>query len=168
MNFIISDLRINEEKAANDAGLSLEDYNKMIVEKWNSVVKNDNDIVFVYGKFGGGFRETLKETIDKMNGLIYIMNSKENEFNPVFWESMGIYKIWDCGFRYKKEDLSFSTSGSKEYDYQIVSGKANLGVPFKDKKLSLEAKYWDYTPIDVEELPQIVLRMSEFDKMEEG
>ena len=46
--YIIADTKFNHPLAAKDAGKTIEEYNQMLINNWNSVVKED-DLIFVFG-----------------------------------------------------------------------------------------------------------------------
>ena len=58
-------------------------------------------------------------------------------------------------------------SGKNKYDYKIVTEKDKQDTVFSNKNLSIEAKYWDYTPILMADLEGIIHNMELFESMED-
>ena len=73
--YIISDIRFNDFDAAKKDFTLIEDYNDFRINKWNSVV-NEDDTVLIFGKFGGG---DMKSIINKLNGTIIIADLDDNQ-----------------------------------------------------------------------------------------
>ena len=167
--YIISDIRFNDFDAAKANFTLIEDYNDFRINKWNSVV-NEDDTVLIFGKFGGG---DMKSIINKLNGTIIIADSDDNQnYSINEWKNMGV--------KYVLKRNAFHTYGDSKTAYFtpvklddnddsiiFTTEKDNLGQVFKGNRLSIEAKYWDYTPIKLDELGDIIERMKEYADMEE-
>lgn len=167
--YIISDIRFNDFDAAKANFTLIEDYNDFRINKWNSVV-NDDDTVLIFGKFGGG---DMKSIINKLNGTIIIADSDDNQnYSINEWKNMGV--------KYVLKRNAFHTYGDNKTAYFtpvkldnnddsiiFTTEKDNLGQVFKGNRLSIEAKYWDYTPIKLDELGDIIERMKEYADMED-
>lgn len=167
--YIISDIRFNDFDTAKKDFTLIEDYNDFRINKWNSVV-NEDDTVLIFGKFGGG---DMKSIINKLNGTIIIADSDDNQnYSINEWKNMGV--------KYVLKRNAFHTYGDNKTAYFIpvklddnddsiifTTEKDNLGQVFKGNRLSIEAKYWDYTPIKLDELGDIIERMKEYADMEE-
>ena len=167
--YIISDIRFNDFDAAKKDFILIEDYNDFRINKWNSVV-NEDDTVLIFGKFGGG---DMKSIINKLNGTIIIADSDDNQ-------NYSIKKKKNMGVKYVLKRNAFHTYGDNKTAYFtpvklddnddsiiFTTEKDNLGQVFKGNRLSIEAKYWDYTPIKLDELGDIIERMKEYADMEE-
>lgn len=192
MMYVIANINLNDEYVAKELKMDLNSYNKMIIDKWNSCVTNE-DSVYVFGIFGKGKRMEMKELIPQLKGKIYIVNYASCPSNLHFtveeWKSWGINYIWTTSFYYKGKngiELFFPTqrivtinpetqkvvsvgpvTNLKENQFVAATNDDNLGIIFKNNMFSLDAKYWDYTPIALEELPEIVLRLKEYEQMED-
>ena len=167
--YIISDIRFNDFDTAKKDFTLIEDYNDFRINKWNSVV-NDDDTVLIFGKFGDG---DMKSIINKLNGTIIIADSDDNQnYSINEWKNMGV--------KYVLKRNAFHTYGDNKTAYLtpvklddnddsiiFTTEKDNLGQVFKGNRLSIEAKYWDYTPIKLDELGDIIERMKEYADMEE-
>ena len=167
--YIISDIRFNDFDAAKANFTLIEDYNDFRINKWNSVV-NEDDTVLIFGKFGGG---DMKSIINKLNGTIIIADSDDNQnYSINEWKSMGVkYILKRNAFHTYGDNKTayFTPIKLDDNDDSIIftTEKDNLGQVFKGNRLSIEAKYWDYTPIKLDELGDIIERMKEYADMEE-
>ena len=167
--YIISDIRFNDFDAAKANFTLIEDYNDFRINKWNSVV-NEDDTVLIFGKFGGG---DMKSIINKLNGTIIIADSDDNQnYSINEWKNMGVkYVLKRNAFHTYGDNKTayFTPVKLDDNDDSIIftTEKDNLGQVFKGNRLSIEAKYWDYTPIKLDELGNIIERMREYADMEE-
>ncbi len=167
--YIISDIRFNDFDAAKANFTLIEDYNDFRINKWNSVV-NEDDTVLIFGKFGGG---DMKSIINKLNGTIIIADSDDNQnYSINEWKNMGVkYVLKRNAFHTYGDNKTayFTPVKLDDNDDSIIftTEKDNLGQVFKGNRLSIEAKYWDYTPIKLDELGDIIERMKEYADMEE-
>lgn len=167
--YIISDIRFNDFDAAKANFTLIEDYNDFRINKWNSVV-NDDDTVLIFGKFGGG---DMKSIINKLNGTIIIADSDDNQnYSINEWKNMGVkYVLKRNAFHTYGDNKTayFTPVRLDDNDDSIIftTEKDNLGQVFKGNRLSIEAKYWDYTPIKLDELGDIIERMKEYADMED-
>lgn len=167
--YIISDIRFNDFDAAKANFTLIEDYNDFRINKWNSVV-NEDDTVLIFGKFGGG---DMKSIINKLNGTIIIADSDDNQnYSINEWKNMGVkYVLKRNAFHTYGDNKTayFTPIKLDDNDDSIIftTEKDNLGQVFKGNRLSIEAKYWDYTPIKLDELGDIIERMKEYADMEE-
>ena len=76
--YIISDISFNNvNNAGNEA--SLERYNTALINKWNSIV-SDDDKVLVFGNFARGTGSTIRGIINQLKGKIYIVQHSYNNF----------------------------------------------------------------------------------------
>ena len=167
--YIISDIRFNDFDAAKKDFTLIEDYNDFRINKWNSVVNKD-DTVLIFGKFGSG---DMKSIINKLNGTIIIADSDDNQnYSINEWKNMGVkYVLKRNAFHTYGDNKTayFTPVKLDDNDDSIIftTEKDNLGQVFKGNRLSIEAKYWDYTPIKLDELGDIIERMREYADMEE-
>lgn len=165
--YIISDIRFNDFDTAKKDFTLIEDYNEFRIKKWNSVV-SDNDTVLVFGKFGGG---DMKSIINKLNGTIIIADSDDNSnYSINEWKDMGVKYVLkrNAFYNYGEDKVAyFNPEGVNDDSIVFTVERDNLGQVFKGNRLSIEAKYWDYTPIKLDELGDIIERMKEYADMEE-
>lgn len=165
--YVIGDIKFNDFDAAKADFTLIEDYNEFRIKKWNSVV-NDSDTVLVFGKFGGG---DMKSIINKLNGTIIIADSDDNQnYSINEWKDMGVKYVLrrNAFYNYGEDKVAyFSPEGVNDDNIVFTVERDNLGQVFKDNKMSIEAKYWDYTPIKLEDLGEIIERMKEYADMED-
>lgn len=171
--YIISDIKLNDFLVANSMDMDIDDYNSFIINKWNEKITKD-DTVFVFGVFAIGKIAELKLLIPKFNGNIYILSyKKENSiFSREQWKRLGIHSVWDCNLIYPITEGNIFIPSQKhtnenKYEYKIVTEKDNQDTVFNNKNLSIEAKYWDYTPILMADLETIIHNMELFESMED-
>ena len=159
--YIIADINFNNKLITEKLKMSIEDYNKMLINKWNSIVTKD-DSIFVFGVFGTGLGKELKPIIEQLNGVIYIVNYVENKiFDRDRWKRLGIHAVWNCNFTYPIDnDKIFFPAAKNCHDetckYRILTEKDKAAEVYKDNKLSIEAKYWNYKPILLKNIPLII------------
>ena len=158
----------------------IEQFNKEIINKWNSIITKD-DYIYIFGTLGGETRCETREVLNKLNGKIYICNySKNKNFSKEEWKNWNIYMIWNASFYFNDNSnyYFFPLEGyninnfSKYKDnlenaYTMIWNNKTDEV-YKNNVLSIDAKHWDYTPISLEDVPDIINRMKEFEKMEEN
>lgn len=165
--YVIGDIKFNDFDAAKADFTLIEDYNEFRIKKWNSVV-SDNDTVLVFGKFGGG---NMKSIINKLNGTIIIADSDDNSnYSINEWKDMGVKYVLrrNAFYNYGEDKVAyFSPEGVNDDSIVFTVERDNLGQVFKGNKMSIEAKYWDYTPIKLEDLGEIIERMKEYADMED-
>ena len=159
--YVIADTKFNDNITAARLKISLEAYNQMLIERWNSIITKE-DSIFVFGVFGVGLGKELEPIIEQLNGIIYIVNYKENKiFDRDRWKRLGIHAIWDCNFIYPIDnDKIFFPAAKNCHDetckYRILTEKDGAAEVYKDNKLSIEAKYWNYKPILLRNIPLII------------
>lgn len=84
---------IREAYENNDADkikLILSLHDKMLINKWNSVVKND-DVVWFLGDLGFGNKDYLKECVGQLKGIKKIVMGNHDNL-PISW-------YYDAGFQ---------------------------------------------------------------------
>lgn len=159
--YVIADTKFNDNITAVRLKISLEVYNQMLIERWNSIITKD-DSIFVFGVFGVGLGKKLKSIIEQLNGIIYIVNYKENKiFDRDRWKRLGIHAVWNCNFTYPiGDDKIFFPAAKNCHDetckYRILTEKDGAAEVYKNNQLSIEAKYWNYKPILLKNIPLII------------
>ena len=171
--YIIADTKFNHPLAAKDAGKTIEEYNQMLINNWNSVVKED-DLIFVFGIFGVGKGAELKPIIQELNGKIYMMSHPDNKYlKPDRWKRLGIDIVLNVNLlRTDRENQSILIPVSENYDkskytYYCLSEKYGMNEVYKNNCLNINLKYWDYTPLNYDELWDIIDRLKVFEEMED-
>jgi len=139
---------------------SVKEMNRSIIDKWNSVVTND-DIVYHLGNFGWDIIST-EEALHELNGKINLIPSpydlrninlfKLNNINLI----PGIFEIPSRGcvlshyplkdWVGKDKDILHIHGGNKEY-------KADLE---KELRFNANCELWSNTPISIDALKEVV------------
>lgn len=148
-------------------------FNNKIIENWNQVI-TEEDRIYIFGRFGGNNRKETREVLEKLKGNIYICSYIDNKrFTKDEWYSWNIYRVWDVNFSNIIEGKRIIFSSLKNYnniankeDYGAIWNREEDTV-YKNNQLSIEAKYWDYTPILLDELFNIIDRLKELESMED-
>lgn len=192
MIYVMSDMNLNDNLVAAFEKMSIEDWNNKIITNWNSVV-TDDDKVLVFGTLAKGLGKEVKPLIEQLNGMIYMCDYPANKhFKPDRWKRLGVDVVWSTSIEKTLEGgdkvlipvsqqivddpkvwnemappKGFKWDKSK-YKYLCLSAKYGLNEVFKKNCLSIEPKYWDYTPIALDDLPQIIENMKTFESMEEN
>lgn len=173
--YIIANFNFGSRAAPDRA----EQFNKEIIKKWNSIVTN-NDYIYIFGTFGGNTRNETREVLNQLNGKIYLCNYNKNKnFHKNEWMNWNVSMIWNVSFYYNDNSkyYFFPANGYniKNFPIQhnlkdtyIIVWENEIDEVYKDNMLSIDAKYWDYTPILLKEIPDIILRMKDFEEMEES
>ena len=169
--YIISDISFND---VNNAGseASLDRYNAALIKQWNSVM-SDGDEVLVFGNFARGNGTTIRGIIERLKGNIFIVQHQYNNFfDRKRWKKYGIYMVWNCSCCYSFDDKSNQKHkvyfpieekviNPETYEY-ICVGEKYMDEVIHNNILNIGAKYWNYTPIKLNELPNIFERMKGF------
>ena len=113
----------------------------------------------------------MKSIINKLNGTIIIADSDDNgNYSINEWKDMGVKYVLrrNAFYNYGEDKVAyFSPEGVNDDSIVFTVERDNLGQVFKGNKMSIEAKYWDYTPIKLEDLGEIIERMKEYADMED-
>ena len=172
--YIIANFNFGSRAAPDRA----EQFNKEIIKKWNSIITN-NDYIYIFGTFGGNTRNETREVLNQLNGKIYLCNYNKNKnFHKNEWMNWNISMIWNVSFYYNDSSkyYFFPANGYniKNFpihynlkDTYIIVWENEIDEVYKDNMLSIDAKYWDYTPIKLEDLGEIIERMKEYADMED-
>ena len=164
-NFIIADLCFNSAAAAKESNTSLEDFNQKIISNWNAAVEED-DQVFVLGKFIMGTISQIRDLVAKLNGNIILCSAQDaKERLPVnIWEMLGI-KVYENNITYfnKNGTTYYYSNNNKDFDCKnskIKLTTEEVETPFYlkdgDRCFSLNAKIWDWNPVNLENIIQMV------------
>lgn len=170
--YVIADISFNN---VNNAGSEkdLDRYNAALINKWNEIVSKE-DKVLVFGNFARGTGSKIKEIISQLNGKIYmVQHSYNNFFDKNRWERLGIYRVWNCSCSYTFKDqegklhkayfpLEKQLKNLNSYEYICVR-EDYMDVVSKKNILNIGAKYWNYEPIALNELADIIQRMKDFE-----
>ena len=73
---------------------TVEEMNKDLIEKWNSVVKKD-DLVYHLGDFCLGNKEKIKTFVNQLNGKINLVMGNHDNYNIRFYYEAGFNRVYD-------------------------------------------------------------------------
>lgn len=152
-------------------------FNQKLIENWNQFI-NNNDSICLFGLVGGETRKETREVLKQLNGLIYLCNYNDNKrFDRNSFKDWNIHKVWNVNFKSSKKKMNNGEIYFCSFnDYQrLWNNNKNYGViwnreediVYKDRQLSIDAKYWDSIPILLDEIPDIIERLKDFKEEEE-
>ena len=97
MIYFIADTHFNHEniiKYCDRPFSNAKEMNEYIIQKWNSVVKED-DIVYHLGDVGFGTTEMLKELISRLNGTKILLRGNHDFKRGVNgWKEVGFSEVY--------------------------------------------------------------------------
>ena len=100
MIYFIADTHFNHEniiKYCDRPFSNAKEMNEYIIQKWNSVVKED-DIVYHLGDVGFGTTEMLKELISRLNGTKILLRGNHDFKRGVNgWKEVGFSEVYKIG-----------------------------------------------------------------------
>lgn len=73
---------------------TVEEMNKDLIEKWNSVVKKD-DLVYHLGDFCLGNKGKIKTLVNQLNGKINLVMGNHDNYNIRFYYEAGFNRVYD-------------------------------------------------------------------------
>lgn len=132
MIYFIADTHFNYRNIIEYYNRPFKDTNEMneyIIQKWNSVVK-ENDIVYHLGDVGFGTTEMLKELVSRLNGTKILLRGNHDFKRGVNgWEEVGFSEVYKK--RIELENLVLTHA-----PIEIVEkGKINIFGHIHDKPL---------------------------------
>lgn len=153
MIYFIADTHFNHEniiKYCDRPFSNAKEMNEYIIQKWNSVVKED-DIVYHLGDVGFGTTEMLKELISRLNGTKILLRGNHDFKRGVNgWKEVGFSEV------YKKKIELGNLILTHEPIEILEDGKINvfghirnkpLGERFnKENHICISCDVVDYTP----------------------
>lgn len=97
MIYFIADTHFNYRNIIEYCNRPFKDTNEMneyIIQKWNSVVK-ENDIVYHLGDVGFGTTEMLKELVSRLNGTKILLRGNHDFKRGVNgWKEVGFSEVY--------------------------------------------------------------------------
>jgi len=147
MIYFIADTHFNHEniiKYCDRPFSNAKEMNEYIIQKWNSVVKED-DIVYHLGDVGFGTTEMLKELINRLNGTkILLRGNHDFERGVNGWKEVGFSEVYK-----KKIELGNLILIHKPIEILEDDPMHNkqLGERFdKENHICISCDMIDYTP----------------------
>ena len=157
--FVISDHHFYHEniiKYCNRPFNSLREMNYTMIEKWNSVV-SENDTVLHLGDFSFGDKRIVSRVRKHLNGKIYMVKGNHDKHGVSWYNNVGITM-------FKKPFMidNFLFSHAKKTDIKPdvigIHGHSHNHLPlltenkWKNKWYNVSVENLDYTPIKIKDL----------------
>lgn len=144
--------------------LSIDDYNKLIINNWNDVISKKDKII-VIGKVGTNNLRTIKEILNSLNGKKFLADYSSNTFcSKGLWKWAGFYPIWDVELRYetiinnKKSTVWISNKERElqENNYYLVGNNISKETDFNKRIINISLENWDMTPLEMNATLQLL------------
>lgn len=133
-----------------------EELNNYIIGKWNSVVK-DEDEVFLLGDFSAGTKEEDIELMKTLKGTKYLVLGNHDTKGMDYYGEVGFSKVYDLPVLYKtyfllSHEPLYTSSNSP---YANIYGHVHMVDSYKDysaHSFIVSCERIDYTPILFEDV----------------
>ena len=153
MTYFIADTHFNHEniiKYCNRPFKNSLEMNEYIINKWNSVVK-ENDIVYHLGDVGFGTTEELKILVGRLNGTKILLRGNHDLKRGVNgWKEVGFSEVYKNKIELGNLILTHSPVELTEVGKINVFGHIHdkpLDVKYdKDNHICVSCDVVDYTP----------------------
>lgn len=159
----------NEEIAAKRNFKNVEEMNKVLIDKWNSIV-NEKDFIIVIGNFGKGKAEDFKKILKELKGqkILLIGEKYNSSYSNIYWQTVGFAFASISNFYKDIEDkrfMFFANNYEKaEKDERIYCcGGDMFEEVIKDNIININCDLWDYSPINTDNLLNIYNNLKEED-----
>lgn len=135
MTYFIADTHFNHEniiKYCNRPFKNSLEMNEYIINKWNSVVK-ENDIVYHLGDVGFGTTEELKILVDRLNGTKILLRGNHDLKRGVNgWKEVGFSEVY-------KNKIELGNLILTHFPVELTEvGKINVFGHIHDKPLDVK------------------------------
>lgn len=169
--FVISDTHFNHANIltfVNFEGVktrpefaTVEDMNEHIIERWNSVVK-DNDVVYHLGDvhFGKSQNEKSNRSIlSRLRGRKYLcLGNHDDVYDPILRDHFKKVTFWnylkEFGVALSHVPLHESTLAEARHGKETVNihGHIHRNAPPSERHINVSVEWINYTPVEVTEL----------------
>ena len=170
MTYFISDTHFNHLniiKYCNRPFKDVEEMNKIIINNWNEVVKN-NDEIYHLGDLALGRKSDFYNIANKLNGIKYLVRGNHDNWSVNTYEEFGFIVLKNAPIKLEKYKLLLSHTPVN--DKQIPNEYINLHGHIHNKNLyecvekyepseyslekhiNISCDVMDFTPISIEEL----------------
>ncbi len=157
MIYFIADTHFNHAniiKYCNRPFNNTSEMNEYIIQKWNSVVKDD-DIVYHLGDVGFGSLEQMKRLIVRLNGTkILLKGNHDFKIGTNAWKEIGFSEV------YKKKIILDNLLLTHAPTEEVAENQINVFGHIHDKPLDekfekknhicVSCDVIDYTPVSIE------------------
>ena len=180
--YVAADTSFFSQEAAQENNQTIEEYNEMVINNWNSIIGND-DWVLLLGTISNGSKEDNIKLFNNLNGKKkYITYDKKSEISIDEYKEYGFTTVDNVpGFTKGKIDNQDSTviiGGTSiylflkknyrkefnEYYFAIPGGLKSKEI-YTNKVLNISIKNWGYQPIAYKDIPNIIDNMILFKSM---
>lgn len=132
---------------------SWEEMNKVMIERWNKLVKKGNTVIH-FGDFSLGNPEDTIDVINQLNGNIILIKGNHDRRTKTFWEKRAGFE------RYFKKDVTISKNIIFSHRPKIIENVINfhghmhngLGRYHSKNCVNLSVDVWDYYPVNLNEI----------------
>jgi calcineurin-like phosphoesterase family protein len=131
---------------------SIEGMNKMLIDNWNSVVKED-DLVWFLGDFGLCRYEVKKEIFNQLNGvknLIYGNHDRETTVRK--WLEMGFAEVYKKPIEW--EGFILSHAPQENHPLPNICGHTHSNRANDSKHFCVSVEMIDFKPICFEKIKE--------------
>jgi len=136
---------------------TVDEMNKAMIEKWNSVVKV-NDEVYHLGDFAlQSNTEEMRKLIKNLNGIIHLILGNHDWTKPFRYIRSGIESV-HTSLYLDEFFLIHDPHNQKQIFYPLKQGKHILHGHMHSKKMNddrftnMSVEHWDYTPVEINDL----------------
>ncbi len=132
---------------------SMEEMNKVMIERWNKFVRKE-DIVIHLGDFSLGGPEETIEIKNQLNGGIVLIKGNHDRRTKTFWEKRAGFKKY---FKKKviiSEDIILSHRPEKIDDVINLHGHLHHGLPryHSESCINFSVDVWDFYPVNLDDV----------------
>lgn len=180
--YIAADMRLFDREAAKKSGMSVERYNKKVIEKINETIPNENDYVLLSGIISNGSVIGTLHLLSQIKAKkIILKRDALQQFSKEEWQKECTLVCRLDGSQnviINGRESILVLLASNEYlntylnlpDVYIAGAASDLGMEelYKKPMLNISLSEWNYEPVEIgERLPQIIDDMELFASMDE-
>lgn len=147
-----------------------------LIRRWNMVVKNPNDEVWVIGDVAFCKPNKAKEILSQMNGKKILVRGNHDPsiekcykmgFDKVFEENqvktkIGGQEVLVCHYPYhnpEQTDLKYQDRRPKDEGGFLIHGHVHTSWKISDKMINVGTCVWNYAPISDGDLIDIMIKI---------
>ena len=147
--------------------------NNEIIKNWNATVKRE-DTVIILGDVGSGTFEEMKSIIHSLHGDLTLLTKNKEQFSDSEWRKIGFHFVWRVPLFHDFEDYSIYYAISpirvisvyeERYKVVLVDHNNPIDGMTNGVLLSVDAKKWNYCPLDIEQVASIHENLKQFESM---
>lgn len=165
--FVIANTEFYDYENFNNSGdfKSIKEKNEMLIKSWNKEVGAEDIVIHIGGFCGRATKKEINEIVKQLNGELYLIHGpKDDQFTRCIWEASGFTKCVPYQYFLNiqgKKILLGETTPDSSFDIHCVGDIDNV---IEGNNINISSKFWDYTPINIEELPEIFERLKELEE----